>query len=455
MLYGGAGTGKSTIANSVAKAYDDIGRLGSSFRFLRGDATRHSHFLFPTISRDLADRDAAFRQTLDDTVGAELRLRQSHVVSEQFLNLILKPIEKLRLVGPLVFVIDALDECDSENLRRVAEVFSKNASKLPTNIRILITCRPDKPLPHLLKDGAYVRAKSMEDDKDITRSTSDDIRTLVEYQLKECNEATDGIVNRIVDAAGELFLFASIVCSTLLDANGIALGDLLDQLLTGSSRVKGLHGMYETILARLFNVHNEIVVENVRFVMGLILTVKEPLSQSALIKLCGHNARMAANIPRVTNCLPMLLIGVTDSTTPIRPIHTSFRDFLESPRTPFQVDSASSHRELLYGTLSLLRQQLKFNMCNIPTSHKLNKDIEGLTDSVNSYFDPPLLYACTSWEYHLGHSRAPDEKITAAVDSFLRKSVLFWFEALSLVGSVGLAAKMLSGVAIWAQVSHA
>ena len=41
---------------------------------------------------------------------------------------------KLALVGPLVIIIDALNQCDAENLCSISEVLSKNASSLPTNI---------------------------------------------------------------------------------------------------------------------------------------------------------------------------------------------------------------------------------------------------------------------------------------------------------------------------------
>ena len=189
--------------------------------------------MFPTLSRDLADRDAAFHQALDEIVGTETHLRLSYIISEQFQNLLLKPMNKLALVGPLVIVIDALNQCDAENLRSIAEVLSTNASSLPTNIRILITCCPDKPLPDLLKDGVYIKTKSIEDDEG---STCDDIRTFIRCELKDYDGLTDSIVDFIVNAAGQRFRFASTVCDALLNnVNGIAIDDLLDQLLTRSS----------------------------------------------------------------------------------------------------------------------------------------------------------------------------------------------------------------------------
>ena len=63
-------------------------------------------------------------------------------VKEQFDNFIVKPAAALTTVGPIVIVIDALDESDSYIERKpLLDIFIGRAAELPKNFRILITTR--------------------------------------------------------------------------------------------------------------------------------------------------------------------------------------------------------------------------------------------------------------------------------------------------------------------------
>ena len=57
ILFGQAGTGKSSIAHEIARLFDEMHRLTSSFIFLRREQTaRKAYHLFTTLACDLADR---------------------------------------------------------------------------------------------------------------------------------------------------------------------------------------------------------------------------------------------------------------------------------------------------------------------------------------------------------------------------------------------------------------
>jgi hypothetical protein len=57
----GAGVGKSSIAHTLAKRFEDIGRLGSSFCFSKDHTNRTPDLLIPTLARDLAGYDPLVR----------------------------------------------------------------------------------------------------------------------------------------------------------------------------------------------------------------------------------------------------------------------------------------------------------------------------------------------------------------------------------------------------------
>ena len=71
LLHGWAGTGKSTIANTIAQTLLGMKRLGGSFCFSRDDRiNRNAENMFSTIARGMADLDPCFKvklaEALDD-----------------------------------------------------------------------------------------------------------------------------------------------------------------------------------------------------------------------------------------------------------------------------------------------------------------------------------------------------------------------------------------------------
>ncbi|KDQ54643.1 hypothetical protein JAAARDRAFT_94669, partial [Jaapia argillacea MUCL 33604] len=110
LVTGVAGSGKSAIAHTVARHFSDQKRLGSSLFFKR-NVTERPETLFGTIARDLADSDPEFRSKLLGVVRGSRSLIQTTSVLRQFQSFILEPTKDLMMVGPLVIVIDALDEC--------------------------------------------------------------------------------------------------------------------------------------------------------------------------------------------------------------------------------------------------------------------------------------------------------------------------------------------------------
>jgi len=57
VLFGQAGTGKSSIAHEIARRFAEMHRLTSSFIFLRKEQSKHlAYHLFTTLARNLSDR---------------------------------------------------------------------------------------------------------------------------------------------------------------------------------------------------------------------------------------------------------------------------------------------------------------------------------------------------------------------------------------------------------------
>src|SRR6266702_4132703 len=76
VLFGQAGTGKSSIAHEIARRFDKMHRLTSSFIFLRKEQSkREAYHLFTTLARDLSDRYPSFKTALGRVVKDNSSLR--------------------------------------------------------------------------------------------------------------------------------------------------------------------------------------------------------------------------------------------------------------------------------------------------------------------------------------------------------------------------------------------
>jgi len=156
VLFGQAGTGKSSIAHEIARRFDKVHRLTSSFIFLRKEQSkREAYHLFTTLARDLSDRYPSFKSALGKVIKDNSSLRAgTRDYGTLFESLILEPLKDLHIVGPILVVIDALDESGDVTGESGLHTFLPKAlSKLPSNFRVLITSRPEH--------DCYVRTKTL------------------------------------------------------------------------------------------------------------------------------------------------------------------------------------------------------------------------------------------------------------------------------------------------------
>ena len=170
-LHGPAGTGKSSIAHTIAHRFQQLGRLGSCFCFDRNQiADRRHQMVFSTIAKDLANHDMLLRRQLAGIVHDNDALKNTTDILQQWEELIMKPAKALSeaMIGPIVIVVDALDESGDTGSRRVFLRILGNAiagsrlTDLPPNFRILLTSRPLPDIHAALNGGTHVRQKSMD-----------------------------------------------------------------------------------------------------------------------------------------------------------------------------------------------------------------------------------------------------------------------------------------------------
>ncbi len=436
VLFGQAGTGKSSIAHEIARLFDKMHRLTSSFIFIRRErSVREAYHLFTTLARDLADRYPSFKIALGKVVKDNTALRVgARDYATLFESLILEPFKDLPIVGPILVVIDALDESGDTTGRIGLHAFlAENLQRLPSNFRVVITSRPEHAIVSALARAPSVKIKYMDD---------------TELALA-------------VKAEG-LFQWAAVASQLNLDPPerfDYSEETCIKHLLEPSTNLRGqdlLDGLYKDVLEGYFK--DEEARDLFRSVVGQLITSIEPLTFRLLISLRQHasyNKRSDAAVTGLLRRLGSLLSNVnsSDSSLPITPLHTSFRDFLtnEDKSGDFYVGVRDAHHQLEDSCLNLLLDPLhglKFNICKLETSYLANDDVEDLNTRVDQHIPPALLYACRFWDDHLKHTDFKTD-LFRRVETLFKDKLLFWLETLSLTRNIRLALSAFATLNMW------
>ena len=453
-LYGQAGKGKSAIAHTIALYARNLGMLGSCFCFTRARQHEGLHTkLFPTIARDLADRDLRLRLLLAQAISRNPCLRDTEDIMAQWEKLIVEPLSRLEgsSTGNVVIVIDALDESGWEGRASILEVLTKSGGKLPINIRIFLTSRPLVDISKALGASEHVDSRSLD---------MGDIHLYVSYRLRSLgNTFSDENIEQLSMKSDGSLNWARLACDFISHPIVVVAKNRFNKVMShapGDGRTL-LDEMYTLFLKELTQGSPEVLVV-FQSVMRQILWSKEPLPMSALDFMRGRFPRVDDRYPLAATLQLMasLLSGTNDMTIPVRPLHASFYDFLLDKRRSgeFFIHQGDIHCDLAFASLSVMCTCLHFNICELETSYVPNVEIVDLDKRVKENISPHLFYACQFWATHLQEA-VFDVELVKLVHQFITgEQILFWLEALGVSKVIKEAQRALISAEKWFQVRY-
>jgi hypothetical protein len=412
-------------------------------------SSRRLRVIFP-------DHYPPFKLALGRVIKDDSSLRSSRDYRTLFERIILEPLKDLQVGGPVLLVIDALDESGAAIGKNGLHTFlAQRLIDLPQNFRVLITSRLENGIEPAFTNARSVQTLYMDDVK-LATNTEQDIGVYLRNELPEDVFKAHG--GKLAKAAEGLFQWAAVACGFINSpaSLGLSKNECIERLLGHSRDGESLlDNLYEGVLQEYFKRREAQAV--FRSVMGQLLAAIEPLSISSLIALRQHaSAYDPEDSDRVLGILcylGSLLSNVTshDQTRPIIPLHTSFRDFLTNKNNDvFYVDLADAHHQLVHSCLGVMLDNLKFNICKLESSYLANSDVSGLESRAAKYIPPALSYASIYWDDHLYHVSFEHE-IFRKLRSLFETKFLFWLEVLSIKNSVGLASPALSFLSMWLQ----
>ena len=457
-LHGQAGRGKSAIAHTIALQAQNLRMLGSCFCFNRVRQHEGLHMkLFPTIARDLADRDLRLRPLLAEVIANNHSLGDTEDIAEQWQKFILDPLSQLQgsSTGNILIVIDALDESGEEATRAtVLKVLSTQGANLPANVRILLTSRPLMDIGEVLNRSWHVHVRSL-DDIDATH----DIHLYVSTQLRKLDgKFSNEDFRRLAEKSSGLFEWARLACDFIYPRVGVIPKKRFDEIMSHTSGGKALlDEMYTTFLKELMARGPSDVLDRFRSVMRQILWLKEPLPINALdvMRHKFHREDDQYPVGVILDFMSSLLSGTGDTVTPIRPLHASFYDFLlnKEQSKEFFIDEHDAQHDLALASFRVMQDGLRFNICGLTTSYASNSEVADLEERVNKNISSHLLYSCRFWANHL-HESASDSDLAQYLKGLVSgEKIMFWLEVLGICKCISEARWALSLAERWLQVS--
>ncbi|KAK7687211.1 hypothetical protein QCA50_009716 [Cerrena zonata] len=439
----------------MAKRLDKAGCLGASFFFIRGiEKLSTIHFVVPTIAFQLANNIPELRRPIVEAVRAYVAFNETQQLEHQLDALLVKPFQSLPLDhSPVVIIIDAVDECTQSGQDEVAHflyLLMKSVYGQSLPLRILLTTHPEIHIERPLTSVKFCQIAKPFKLQDVPLDTVNmDITRYVEVGLSrspfktELQAVQPNIVAELTGQSRGLFIYASVACNFIfgyLHYSEDAVCRLNQWLsVTGAAvpaMTKPLDTLYLSVLNQGFP---ESILERPNYlrwiqeILASVALLQDQISPKTLESLIGMPVDVTMEI---ISQMASVILPCKDADMEICPVHASFPQFLidkaRCSNPQFFINPLTHHGVFASKCLTLLVSP-------------------GVLQMKQKYHVPAYVaYACQHWPTHIVSSQASSALLTLLQD-FLKRDLLLWFGALSVMKRLRSAAPALSSVQQWVQ----
>ena len=432
-IHGLAGTGKSTLSNTIAEITDNLHRLGAFFFFNRDIPQSNFATLIRTLAYRLAMFDARFGATISRVVAnndniAEMRLESQF---EELLSAnALKSVEWSR--GPVVLIVDALDECGSQADRKILmQVLSKGFSDLPSFIRIMVVSRQEPDIQHVLGSHSHLRPYTLDID---SATNKNDVSKFIRYRLEEIRIKDgclrddwpgDDNINSLAKDAGGLFIWASTAC--LYIESGYTPSRRLSELINkqpqrnSSGQFAQLDKLYKIGLQSAGLWSDPSFCSDCCNILGMIICARDLLSCSVIDTLLA----LPQDAPSWKSVSRLRCVLYVSETEQIRILHPSFHDYLSEwcKDQPWSIDLERHNKELALRCINILDKELRENICDMTLQYWNRRNT----------LPEAICYACKFWIEHTCLVSDDTDYILNRMHDFLVTHLLHWMEVMAIL----------------------
>ncbi|KAF9500658.1 hypothetical protein BDN71DRAFT_1033728 [Pleurotus eryngii] len=433
-LHGAAGTGKSTVAQSIAEICAEDNVLAGHFFFSRDKQNRVStDGFFSTLARQMCSFEplACLVPHVVDAMG-KCTSPSGMRNLELFSCLFVQPFIQLKrdvpnLHFPMVVVIDALDECQdatdaAEVLQLLLDLDNRIGNPSPPILKIFITSRPE---PHIGKVfGSNKEFPPKFTDYPLC-TDFDSVKLYLTQGFAAIHADPDrselfydeqiwpkpDVFEELLSKAAGLFIYASTILKFVADEDQDPTQQL-ELVMASDSPRSVMYSELDTLYTQI--IYQVRDWERVYTILGTIILAIQPLSTKQLELLLGLDKGHARLSLRR---LHSVLVVTANNQEPIRLAHPSFHDFLTTKERSGEryLDPSVQHGKIATACFKVIRDGC---LAAWHTSKDASSAQKGL-----------LIYACRFWPGHLSGADSSDMTLVQAVEEFLHLSVRMWFDA--------------------------
>lgn len=445
-LNGLAGTGKSAIAKSVAESASQRATTRVATFFCSNRDTTSSlsdpSLIIPTLAFQLACSHPRFKAALTAVLEKQPDLGHANM-KDQFFRLFIDPLQVASDRHSTILIIDGLDECfptgASATLLHLFIAHSQSWRVLP--LRLLISCRPEHHLRRVFARFPDSHRQLVLHEVD-EQAVSKDIRL---YLLRALTSVPDELqislpadwprecdIAKLSRRAGKLFVHASLSIQFIAHD---CLRDPQSQLdtllglrdLGGANPYLALESLYLQLLSNALpnDVASPDVLARFKLIIGTIIAAHDKLSIPVLSSLTRESPSA------ITGTLYHLHSVITTPDVTPQVFHPSFADFITGTRGCTErlfIRIQEQHTRLALRSLELLS-----GLCVGLTKPELTPEIQ---------------YACRHWTAHV-HLCSADDTVLKAIETFSQQTLIYWLEAMCVLGHITSVRSMLSVVFSW------
>ena len=450
-IYGLPGVGKTALAHSLCARLHEGNHLAGAFFCQRDDGKLNEpRNILPTLIYKLAIIFPPFRRLVAEHLRDNPNLIPGSIKPFLLLGLIRKlpcPLKRT-----LVLLIDAVDECgDAFTRPAILRALTLAAVHVPW-LKIIIISRPEVDIHHFF--DSLVGSSQTRYDLAADKEALSDLRSfaLIQFGLAESRQSLprgwpdSSLFGQVISRAAGLFIFIETITRALAQCkpppNEYLKATLTDLEGTGLTSLYGLYS--STLRARI--VHS---TPDFRRMIGVILATAphRPLRDETIAELAGVSPDLVTMW--VTDLDPLLYRdGEADGGIRVR--HSSVTDFFLSDdhHSDYHVDLRDANVELGITCLEKMMEQLCFNICKLEDSRLANADVHDLQLRVRENISDALQYSSLYWSNHLCFAGdSSDQRVWDSLRKFFEGPyVLFWIEALSVMGIVPIGVTSLRKV---------
>ncbi|KAG8973031.1 hypothetical protein FRC05_009146 [Tulasnella sp. 425] len=467
-IRGMAGRGKSTIASTVAHNWQSRASC-AIFYFRRGHDTVNASIVCALARQLGSSLNPEVRKAILESVQENEDIAAQRL-EVQFQTLIVVPLSRLVHQSRIIlFIVDALDECQNpRDTVAFVKLIDRHFSSFPTNVKFLLTCRPEAPLLRSLEPRKWPV-----EDLDSSGNVANDLARFIKQGCSQIREDHDlpedwpasSDIRKLVKMSQGLFQWAQTVITYI--GNGSPVNRLRD-LLSRPSTLDGLDELYHQILSKAFNtvMRDPARQELLCATLGTLVVAPYPVSLEIIATLYGDNSIFEGVDQQgviqylrrdILVDLNSLLLIPTSPTQSMHLMHTSIRDLLVDEQRcnerAYFIDVRHHHERLASLCLGIMLRCLKENICSLSDLSKPNSEVQ---DVIERELSTSIRYCSQAWSIHpiegaewsVVVTKGPDGP-RADFETFSKEKLLYWLEVMSLIGATGEAIVIAKRVYSW------